>query len=47
MEYVRRNILTNAIPSHRFSGKTPVEEIVATMKEFVESVAISSASKKE
>ncbi len=22
--------------SHRFSGKTPVEEIVATMKEFVE-----------
>lgn len=23
-------------PSHRFSGKTPVEEIVATMKEYVE-----------
>ena len=28
----------NTFLSHRFSGKTPVEEIVATMKEYVEYV---------
>jgi aryl-alcohol dehydrogenase-like predicted oxidoreductase len=30
---------TNAVLSHRFSGKTPAEEIVATMKEYVEYVS--------
>ena len=29
----------NVLLSHRFSGKTPVEEIVATMKEYVEYVS--------
>ena len=32
-------------PSHRFSGKTPVEEIVATMKEYIEYVTEHPGSK--
>lgn len=32
-------------PSHRFSGKTPVEEIVATMKEYIEYVTGHPGSK--
>ncbi|KAL9611870.1 MAG: hypothetical protein Q9167_003524 [Letrouitia subvulpina] len=36
LKSAHKNCFTDALLSHRFSGKTPVEEIVATMKEYVD-----------